>query len=213
MRRFLLSLVLASSLAATGAMAAAPSGEPGRLAGLGASIFGNSFFHFGAPNLRSFPVSGIRAGRVGIQLQHTRLSDVQRAYGGTIYQEGSGMGMARWLCYTSPSSTTWFISNMLGGGEFIMMVASQAGPGGGSCDPAPAGFQPPQMGIPGLGARLADLKAHFGSATLGSHSDVSYRVDRPARDGLGTANDAQYVGYVVRGGSVVGVGVGETTAQ
>jgi hypothetical protein len=42
---------------------------------------------------------------------------------------------------------------------------------------------------------------------------VSYRVDRPAKDGLGTANDAQYIGYVVRGGSVVGYGVGETTAQ
>jgi hypothetical protein len=206
--------MLALSFAACGAaMAAAPGGQPGRLAGLGANIFGNSFFHFGAPNLKSFPVSMIRAGRVNIDLQHTRLSDVQRAYGGTIYQQGNGMGTARWLCYSSPQSTTWFISNMLGGGEFIMMVASQAGAAGGSCDPAPAGFQPPQLGIPGIGAKLADLKAHFGAAPMGGHSDVSYRVDRPARDGLGTANDAQYIGYVLRGGSVVGVGVGETTAQ
>ena len=71
----------------------------------------------------------------------------------------------------------------------------------------------PDYGIPGLGASLDQLKAHFGSATVGSHSDVSYRVDRPARDGLGTADDAQYVGYIVRGGRVVGVGAGETTAQ
>ncbi len=189
------------------------SQQPGRLSGLGANLFGNSFFHFGQPNLKSFPVSGVRAGRVRIDLQHTRLADVQRAFGGTIYQEGSGMGIARWLCYQSPQASTWFMSNALGGGDFIMMVAAQSGAAGGSCDTAPAGFTAPDFGIPGIGASLGDLKTHFGSAQTGSHGEVSYRVDRPARDGLVTANDAQYVGYVVRGGTVVGVGVGETTTQ
>jgi hypothetical protein len=208
MRRGALIIALLASFAAGSAHA-----DSGRLTGMGANLFGNSFFHFGQPNLKGFPVSSIGVGRVRIQLQHTRLSDVQRAYGGTIYEQGSGMGIARWLCYESPQASTWFMSNSLGGGEFIMMVASSAGPAGGSCDQARGNFPLPQMGIPGLGTGLADLKARFGSANVGSHSDVSYRADRPARDGLGTANDAQYVGYVVRGGTVVGVGVGETTAQ
>ncbi len=210
MRRSAVLIAMLVGLAAVPAPALADT--PGKLAGIGAALFGNSFFHFGQPNLKTFPVSAIQAGRVRIDLQHTRLADVQRAYGGAIYAEGQGMQTARWLCYQGPQSSTWFMSNMLGGGEFIMMVATQAGPAGGSCDTAPAGFSAPQMGIPGLGASVSDLRSHFGLAQVGSHSDVSYRVDRPARDGLGTANDAQYIGYVVRGSTVVGVGVGETTA-
>src|SRR6185437_9429375 len=50
------------------------------------------------------------------QLQRTRLEEVQRAFGGTIYEEGRGTGIARWLCYESPQATTWLMSNSLGGG-------------------------------------------------------------------------------------------------
>jgi hypothetical protein len=213
MRRRTVLLALLTSLLAGPALAAAPAGTPGRLGGMGANLFGNSFFHFGSPNLKGFPVSVVRAGKVRIDLQHTKLTDVQRAYGGTIYEEGQGNGLARWLCYQGPQATTWFMTNSLGGGEFIMMVASAAGAASGSCDTAPAGMGLPDYGIPGIGASTAQLTAKFGSAPLGGHSDVSYRADRPARDGLGTANDAQYIGYVVRGGTVTAVGVGETTAQ
>jgi hypothetical protein len=204
------ALVIATLACLTAGPAAA---EPGRLGGMGADLFGDSFFHFNVQNLKTFPISSIRAGRFGIELQRTRLSELQRAFGGTIYQEGSGMGAASWLCYEGPQATTWFMSNVEGGDDFVMMVATAEGGADGSCDRAPAGFTPPEMGIPSLGASLAELKAHFGSATVGSHSDVSYRVDRPARDGLGTADDVQYVGYIVRGGAVVAVGAGETTAQ
>jgi len=206
MRRGALFIAALACLAAGSAQAA-----PGRLTGMGANLYGNSFFHFGTPNLKSFAVSSVTLGKVRISLQRTRLEEVQRVYGGTIYEEGGGMNLARWLCYQGPQATTWLMSNTLGGGEFIMMVATQAGPAGGSCDEKDV--PPPQMGIPGLGNSLSQLKAHFGVATVGSHSDVSYRSDRPAKDGLGTASDAQYIGYVVRGGTVTGVGVGETTAQ
>jgi len=208
MRRAAVLIAIFAGLAATPAFA-----EPGRLGGLGANLFGNSFFHFGEANMKSFPVSSVGLGRIRVQLQRTKLSDIQRVFGGTIYEEGQGMGAAHWLCYSSDKASTWFMSNMLGGGEFVMMVAAQAGPGAGSCDAAPANMPLPEMGIPGLGAPIAELKEKFGAAPMGSHSDVSYRADRPAKDGLGTANDAQYIGYVVRGGTVVGVGVGETTAQ
>ena len=195
--------------------------EEGRLDGLGANLFGNSFFHFGTANLKSPPVSAIIVGRARIELQHSKLADIQRVFGGTIQQEGGGTSLARWLCYVTDAgdgaaAKVWFMSNSLGGGDFIMMVAAQAvssRQAGNDCDAAPAGFAIPQMGIPTLGATTADLKAHFGSASMGSHSDISYRSDRPARDGLGTATDAQYLGYVVSHGVVTGVGVGETSAQ
>ena len=190
----------------------------GRLAGMGANLFGNSFFHFGEVNLKGFPVTTFRAGRLRIDLQHTKLTEVQKAFGGTIQEAGQGNGIARWLCYQTAggkgqAAKVWFMSNSLGGGEFVMMVAAEAaGPvSGGDCDAAPAGFEVPDMGIPGIGATTADLRTIFGSASVGSHSDVSYRADRPARDMLGTATDAEYIGYVVRGGVVVGFGVGETT--
>jgi hypothetical protein len=196
-----------------GIWAGSAHADDGKLGGMGANLFGNSFFHFGAPNLKGFPVGDVSLGRVRIDLQHTRLADVQKAYGGTIYEQGAGMGIARWLCYQGPSSSTWLLSNSLGGGEFIMMAATQSGPASGSCDAAPAKFPEMAAGIPGIGASTAQLTAKFGAAPVGSHSDVSYRADRPAKDGLGTANDAQYIGYVVRGGTVFGYGVGETTAQ
>jgi hypothetical protein len=194
--------------------------EGGRLDGLGANLFGNSFFHFGAANLKSPQVSTIVVGRMRVELQHTKLAEIQRAFGGSIQQEGDGTGLAHWLCYVTGgigggAAKVWFMSNSLGGGEFIMMIAAQAVSSHESedCDTAPAGFAIPQMGIPSLGATTTDLKAHFGSASVGSHSDISYRSDRPARDGLGTATDAQYLGYVVSHGVVTGVGVGETSAQ
>jgi hypothetical protein len=208
MRRAAVLIAMLAGLAAGPAHA-----DPGRLGGMGANLFGNSFFHFNQANMKGFPVASVELGKMRVQLQRTRLSDIQRVFGGTIYEEGHDMGAAHWLCYAGPKATTWFMSNMLGGGEFVMMAAVQAGPPAGSCDAAPASLPLPEMGIPGLGASTAELKEKFGSATLGSHSDVSYRSDRPAKDGLGTASDAQYIGYVVRGGTVVGYGVGETTAQ
>ena len=84
--------------------------EPGKLGGMGANLFGNSYFHFGEPNLQKFPVTAISVGKLRIQLQRTKLSDIQRAFGGTIYEEGGGMGAARWLCYQGPQASTWFMA-------------------------------------------------------------------------------------------------------
>jgi hypothetical protein len=210
MRTGLGALAIATLAAATAGPALA---DAGHLGGMGAALFGDSFFHFNKQNLKAFPVSTIRAGHLRIELQHTRLGEVQRAFGGTIYEQGSGMRAAHWLCYQGPEASTWFMSNVEGGNEFVMMVATEAGSADGNCDRAPAALGVPDYGIPGLGASLDQLEAHFGSATVGSHSAISYRVDRPARDGLGTAYDAEYVGYIMRGGKVAAVGVGETTAQ
>jgi len=58
----------------------------------------------------------------------------------------------------------------------------------------------------------ADLKAAFGSMPAKS-GKVSYRADEPGADALGTANNAQYIGYVIKGGKVAGMGVGETSVQ
>ncbi len=72
------------------------------------------------------------------------------------------------------------------------------------CGPAADGFAIPDFGIPGLGASAAELKATFGAA---SGSKITYRNDRPG----GYADIAQYIGYVMKGGKVAGIGVGETS--
>ncbi|MBL8595843.1 MAG: hypothetical protein JNK01_24390, partial [Devosia sp.] len=98
-------------------------------------------------------------------------------------------------------------SNALGGYEFVMMVAAEAASKPSkSCDAAPAGLTAPNFGIPGLGASTADLKATFGSA---SGSKIAYRSDRPG----GYSDIAQYIGYLIKGGKVAGIGIGETSVQ
>jgi hypothetical protein len=202
-----LSAALLAALALT-----APAYAAGGLSGMGANLFGN-YFHFGKPNLPKPPVRAITAGGVRMELQHTQLATIKKAFGGTLRSQGSGSGIANWLCYHTDKgqpSNTWFISNSLGGGDFVMIVAVQAANAGqvpADCDPAPAKFTAPNLGIPGLGASSADLRAAFGGVSSGK---VAYRADVPAADALGTALTAQYIGYILSGGKVVGYGAGET---
>lgn len=176
------------------------------LDGMGEAIFGNSF-NFQEANLEKPPVKAIGVGKLNVQLQRTRLKDVQKAFGGTIQREGDGAGRADWLCYSTDGANVWFISNALGGYEFVMMVAAEAASKPSkSCDAAPAGFAVPVFGIPGLGASTAELKATFGAA---SGNKIAYRSDRPG----GYSDIAQYIGYVIKGGKVAGIGIGETSVQ
>lgn len=187
------------------------------LSGMGANLFGN-YFHFGSkPNLAKPPVHTISVDGMKMELQHTRLQQIKQKFGGTIMTQGSNKTLVNWLCYHTDgkkgqAANTWFISNILGGGEFIMIVAVQAADPGkipGDCVAAPAKFVVPNMGIPGLGASTADLKAAFGAASGGSQ--IAYRADEPGADALGTALNAQYIGYLMSGGKVSGYGAGETS--
>lgn len=182
------------------------------LNGMGKAIFGNAF-EFKKANLKTVPVEAIDAGGLKVVLQRTKLKDVQKAFGGTIQREGEAAGRADWLCYGAEGANVWFISNALGGYEFVMIVAAETAkkPAAG-CDAAPAGLTVPNFGIPGLGAPTAELKAAFGSASA-KGGKLSYRADEPGADALGTANNAQYIGYTIGGGKVTGVGVGETSVQ
>ncbi|MEP7240669.1 MAG: hypothetical protein ABI697_07270 [Devosia sp.] len=205
-------LRLIVSLLATVAFAGAASAAS--LSGMGANLYGN-YFHFGKPNLSKPMVRSMTVGSVRIDLQHTKLSQIKAAFGGTIMSQGSEESLARWLCYhdegKAGATDTWFITNTLGGGEFVMIVAVQASTAGrvpADCGAAPAKFSPPNMGIPGVGASLADLKGAFGAA---SGSTITYRADEPGADALGTANNAQYIAYMLSGGRVVGYGAGETS--
>jgi hypothetical protein len=173
------------------------------LGGMGAAIFGNSF-NFSKANLEKAPVGAITVGKLGITLQRTKLKDVQRAFGGTLQAAGEGGGRADWLCYATGEANVWFIANALGGHEFVMMVAADAGKPAKGCDAAPAEFTVPAFGIPGLGAPTAELKAQFGFA---SGNKIAYRSDRPG----GYSDIAQYIGYTIKGGKVAGIGVGETS--
>lgn len=173
------------------------------LGGMGQAIFGNSF-NFSKANLEKAPVKAITVGSLKVTLQRTRLKDVQKAFGGTIQSDGDGAGRADWICYGAEGANVWFISNALGGYEFVMMVAAETGKPSAACDAAPEKFAIPDFGIPGLGAPVADLKATFGAA---SGSKIAYRSDRPG----GYSDIAQYIGYVLKGGKVAGIGVGETS--
>jgi hypothetical protein len=202
-------------LAACTALALAAPAHAAGLSGMGANLFGN-YFEFGKPNLTKPPVTRITAGPLRMELQHTRLAELHKTFGGTLRTQGTGGGIAAWLCYHTdgsegPAANTWFISNALGGGDFVMIVAVQAAepkriPA--DCDAAPAKFALPDLGIPGLGASSAELKAAFGTASSGSK--LAYRVDVPAADALGTALTAQYLGYLTKGGKVTAYGAGET---
>lgn len=186
------------------AAAVAPA-SAAQLGGMGQAIYGNSF-NFSKANLEKPAVRQITVGKLAITLQRTKLKDVQKVLGGTIQTAGEGAGRADWLCYAAEGSNMWFISNALGGYEFVMMVAAETGPAAKGCDAAPAGTTAPDFGIPGLGATTADLKATFGAA---SGNKIAYRNDRPG----GYTNIAQYIGYVIMGGKVSGIGVGETSVQ
>jgi hypothetical protein len=214
--RFLTSVLVLVAATAMGASGVSAAG----LSGMGKAIFGNDTFRFTRANLGAPPVGAIKVGKLKIELQRTRLSEVKKAFGGTLRQQAYGNGDATWLCYATdgssgPAANVWFISNILGGNEFVMMVAAglsdQRRPSG-ECDPAPAEFALPVLGIPGVGASTADLSAALGSASA-SGGAISYRADEPARDALGTAINVQYIGYFVSRGKVTAVGVGEGSAQ
>ncbi len=192
--RLRLAVVLA--LLAAGTIPAAAAG----LTGMGAAIFGSGF-NFKAANLSATPVRTIAVGGLAVGLQTTRLAEVQKAFGGIIRSDGA----ATWLCYHTADTNSWFISNAFGGQEFVMMVAVETStrtPA--DCEAAGDTFSPPEFGVPGLGAKAAELKAHFGAA---SGSKIAYRADRAG----GYADIAQYLGYVLKSGTVTGLGVGETS--
>jgi hypothetical protein len=189
------------AIATLALLAATASTQAASLSGMGANLFGSSFFNFAKPNIEKAPVAAIDVGGLKVKLQSTRLVDVQKRFGGTIQSSGD----ATWLCYSTGEANTWFMSNALGGQEFVMMVAVEASarmPA--DCEAASEKFKLPEFGIPGLGAATADLKATFGAA---SGSKIAYRNDRPG----GYSDTAQYIGYVLKSGKVTAIGVGETS--
>lgn len=193
MRRSLRLALLASLVFAAPVQAAG-------LSGMGANIFGN-YFAFTKANLDDHPVKSISAGKVKVGLQRTKLADLKKAFGGTIQSDGN----ATWLCYHGDGTNNWFISNAQGGQEFVMMVAvetSSSTPG--DCE-AVENFPAVTFDVPGIGAKSADIKAKFGDVG-GSGGKLAFRADKPG----GYTDNAQYLGYVLKGGTVSGIGVGET---
>jgi hypothetical protein len=181
------------------ALALTLPGQAAGLSGMGAAIYGNGF-NFKKANLDKAPVAKITAGKLNVGLQTTKLKEIQKLFGGTLQSSGE----ATWLCYHTADTNSWFISNAFGGQEFVMMVAVEASEKTPSdCEPSEK-FTPPVFDVPGIGAKLSDLKAHFGAA---SGSKVAYRADRPG----GYSDIAQYLGYTLKGGTVTGIGVGETS--
>src|SRR5690349_12941303 len=71
----------------------------GGLSGMGANLFGNYFKFGNKPNISEPKVHTITVGPMHMTLQHTRLQDIKKVFGGTIQSQGSDRSLARWLCY------------------------------------------------------------------------------------------------------------------
>ena len=127
---------LIATLLAAPILAAVPASAAG-LDGMGQAIFGNSF-NFIKANIEKPPVKAIGVGKLTVQLQRTKLKDIQKAFGGTIRREGDEASRADWLCYSAEGANVWFISNALGRYEFVMMAAAEtASKPSKNCDAAP----------------------------------------------------------------------------
>ncbi len=173
------------------------------LSGIGAAIFGNSF-NFKQANLEKAPVGAIKVGKLDVTLQRTKLKDVQKALRRHAAGRGRRRRARRLALLRDRRRQCRFIANALGGHEFVMMVAAEAGKPAKGCDPRPPASPSPNFGIPGLGAPTAELKPKFGAA---SGNKIAYRSDRPG----GYSDIAQYIGYTMKSGKVGAIGVGETS--
>lgn len=187
-------------LALIASLAFAAPVQAADLSGMGANIYGN-YFAFTKANLDDHPVQKITAGKVDVALQRTKLSDLKKAFGGTVQSNGD----ATWLCYRGDGTNNWFISNDQGGQEFVMMVAVEASSSTPADCEAVDGFPAVTFDVPGIGAKSADIKAKFGDVG-GSGSKLAFRANKPG----GYTDNAQYLGYVLKGGTVSGIGVGES---
>src|SRR6185312_3817666 len=95
---------LAFSAAFLAALAFAVPAHAAGLSGIGADLFGN-YFHFpNKSNIAKPPVRGISAGPLHMQLQHTKLEQLRKLFGGTIRTQGSEKTLANWLCYHTDGS-------------------------------------------------------------------------------------------------------------
>ncbi|MBP7002011.1 hypothetical protein [Amaricoccus sp.] len=160
--------------------------------------------------------AGIRAGGMDWTLGESTLAEVARAFGGKLDQGGPEGAPAAWLCFAGAAggrpAIFWFIADGATDAQPLTRIAvePQDERGAGTCPPAPAALDGVEAGIPGPGARLAELRASLGEAKPGPRGHVHYAVGVPDAAGGAKAQTAIYTGA---GGRVVGLALGLSAAN
>lgn len=164
---------------------------------------------------------GIRLAGTAIELEKTRLEDIQSRFGGALHSHGAASGETTWLCYTaSPApqakrSTIWLIATSVASGVAshpLGILAIQQVDAGATdgCAPLPKNAGGLMLGVPALGATPAQLKAQFGQLPYDKLRNIYYDSARSA-SGMPGKSVYQRLAYVVAKGVVVGVAIAQTT--
>lgn len=157
----------------------------------------------------------IMAGDLAWNLGESTLADVARAFGGQLDQGGAAGGEAAWLCFAGMAAGRpaifWFVSDAAAGGPDQVLtgiaVEPQGPHGAGTCAPAPPNLAGIEAGLPGPGAKLAELRKALGEATPGPAGHVHYAAAFAGAAGGTTVQTAIYTG---KGGQVAGLALSQT---
>jgi hypothetical protein len=163
----------------------------------------------------------VKIGSVDLALETNNLGDVEKAFGGKLGDQGDAGDSSYWLCYAGPDakgapSIFWFVSGEMGGSDHgILTIAQEPNPGGSvpeGCVSAPAGLTSIDFGIPGIGADVSQVTAHFGAAKPDHHGNFGYVASYPSVE-LKDFVVTQSLVYTIKDGKIVGVAVSQSTVN
>ncbi len=171
-RRTLPLTFAAVALLASPSALAAVVEVPGVPATPGFNLFRNDGALDGATKLETPPAVAMKAGGVALVFEGTTLVEIAKELGGDIQHAGDAGDSTYWLCYTQPGSATtpaaivWFQSGEMGGERHTLAALA--------VETAPEALPPEcvvpkkaldlETGLPGLGAKVADLTTAYGPA-------------------------------------------------
>lgn len=176
----------------------------------------------GATKLTAPPPVALKAGSIALVFEGTPLADIAKELGGTIQHAGDAADSTYWLCYQQPGSATapaavvWFQSGELGGeAHTLAAIAVETAPAA-----MPAECIKPkksinlETGMPGLGAKTADLVTAFGAATPKADGVVVYTHEGAIADGpLKGGVTLTFLGYKLEGDLVAAYQIGQISSN
>lgn len=165
--------------------------------------------------LKTPPALEITVGGQRIALEHTRLADLVKHFGGAIHSQGDAGDSIDWVCYSDATAgrTFWFASDEMGGsGKAVMSFALAAGDGGregNGCDKPSAPIGKITLNLPSLGDSVADINRALGTAVDDSPA-MLLSWSRPAGK---EATRQTWIHYKVNDGRIVGVAADQSTVN
>jgi hypothetical protein len=176
-----LPCALALTLAATGAVRA----DDAIFGGFAEIAATGEFPSDNPPPLPPNSVNILKAGPLQVILETTPLTDVQKAFGGTIHNQGEAGDHVVWLCYGAGSQTLWFYSDgEMGDGKVTLAAMEKGVPEvKWGCSLAPASLENIDFGVPGIGAKLDDVTKRLGASPADENGRFAYTSDTPLENG------------------------------